>query len=63
MLKEQDTVSLLAQRNKVWRKGGWKGGKRRRKGEGSWRMEEVKKWRRNGGGGEVDGVMRGVVDR
>ena len=46
MLKEQDTVTLLAQRNKVWRKGGWKGGKRERgeeKEEGRGKLE-------NGGG-------------
>ena len=59
MLKEQDTVTLLAQRNKVWRKGGWKGGKReggrRRKGEGSWRMEEVKN------GGEMGEGVRWMV--
>ena len=45
MLKEQDTLSLLAQRNKVWRKGGWKGGKREGGGEGG-REREVGEWRR-----------------
>ena len=30
ILKEQDTVPLLAQRNKVRRKGGWKGEERER---------------------------------